>query len=264
MALNTPSNVTITPGNTNLSVSYRTTLSTAANLRLRFTPIVYTDFQIIVNTGQSVAAGTNRNNTFTTTWENALLSSLMRGISYNIGVSVYTANDTSPYRTPSTIVKKPFLIVNSARASNAGFSATDAITIPTNRLNEMIFSTDEINYEGTWHTFPKITLTGRFNFCKLVNPVTGAYIEINDTVPSGEKRILETNPLNVNYGFYKLDSDGKAENLIHKLTEDSNLTNFIFPAANELIRPLAVEAYFFHRDNSTRVDVSFPVRYYGI
>ena len=260
MALSPPTNINlISNTNTSFRFTYQSNLPSAGRLYLFLTPRFYTEFTHELN-GAAVASG-NRNNNVTFQWSNAIFNNVMRGISYNLSIGLKTNDNSSAYVPTGIVVKRPFFQVSDEDIT--GFSIA-SISIPENRTSDSVFSTDEIEYIGSWHSYPKITLVGRFNYCKLVNTGSGAEIGIDTEVSSGHFRVIDTNPLSAQYSIYGGNSLSNLENVEHELTGESNIRDFIFPASNMLKRPLAIEAYFFNRNNTTRMDVSFPIRYYEL
>lgn len=82
------------------------------------------------------------------------------------------------------------LAVAQAAQQNLVFPITFPITFGTNGL--LLVAT--INYPGTWYAYPKITLTGPYNFCTILNVQTGAQIVMSVPLITGQQRIISTTP----------------------------------------------------------------------
>ena len=260
MALAKPTNVTKTVDNASgITVQFRTTTTEAATAVVRFTPRIYKEFY--VDYTESINTGSNTQRTFAMSW-NTDLSKLMRGITYNVSVFLKSGITESSKATPGITTKKPFPTVTTGGHNSPGFTIS-SITIPSNRVSEKVLSTDEIKYEGTWHAYPRITIEGPFNYCKVVNTATGVGIAINAAVAANEYRVIETDPRKSDWGIQGGTSLTNLSDKIGDLTEDSNIQKFYFPASNELTRPLALEAYFFNRNNNTTLSVEYYTRIYG-
>lgn len=58
-------------------------------------------------------------------------------------------------------------------------------------------STGQFLYEGTWETYPVITLGGPYTSAQIVNAVTGATIYMIEPVSNGESRVISLEPGNI-------------------------------------------------------------------
>lgn len=261
MALSSPTNIRETSRDgTDIRLSLRTTSSTAPTLVMTFVPVVYRHFSVVVE--QDLTAGTNQGHSLTLEWDDEL-EGLQRGITYELHMSIQTASDKSPTVDSGITVLRPFPIVTSTNRLSPGFSASSQ-DIPDIRVSDQIFSTDELAYTGTWHTYPRIVLKGRFNYCKMVNTATGTALEIDAIVASNHVRVIETNPRSGQYGLYGGETLNDLEHLPGDLGDVTDIRNFFIPARNMLTRPAAIEVYFFHRDSNTAVTVSYPDVYYAL
>ena len=226
----------------------------------RFTPTIYSSFVFTVDSDSSLLHSNNPTHSFSLLYNN-FPSAFMRGISYNLDIALKTDGviNTDFASYGSNPVK-----VNIRRVVGTRPFSIGTVAIPSNRIGESIFSTDQIEYPGTWTSFPRITLTGRFNYCRLVNTATGASVGMEGTVASGEYRVLETDVRKDDYGWYGGADLDDLEDRIYELEDDSDIRNFVLRPQNELVRPMAIEVYVFHRDGSTSCRVEYPVRYYGL
>ena len=263
MALVSPANIAeVSNTSSSFRFTFRSTLSTAGNLYLLLTPKIYTDFDIELE-ANSISAGNNQHRDFTFQWSNSLFTDVMRGISYNLSIALKTASDSSAYVATGMTVKRPYFATAINTADTPGFSITDAF-LPANRVSDQVFSTDELEYVGTWHSYPRITLTGKFNYCKLVNTGTGAQIGIDSVVESNHIRVVETDPLSKQYGLWGGADEDNLVNKSGELGSESNIRDFFIPASNVLPRPMAIEAYFYNRNSDTNVEISYPIKYFAL
>lgn len=264
MTIKNPANiVVISNTSTGFSFRFSSTLTSAARLHLLLTPSIYKDFSLIIDAA-SISSGNNQNNVINLQWSNTIFDSVMRGISYGVSIRLYRSNsDVSEYVPVGIIVKRPFDDTVTGDHLSPGFSIS-GIGIAPNRISDRIFSTDELEYPGTWRTYPRVVLTGQFNYCKLVNTATGAQVEMNSEVASNYIRVLETNPRHAQYGLYGGADEDSLEYTGMELTRLSNIRNFIFPSSNVLVRPMAIEAYFYNRNVHTALSVTYPVCYFEL
>lgn len=263
MALSAPTNITEQSNTaTSFRITFRSSLSAAGRLYLLLTPKVYKEFPVEIN-AVAVSSGTNRNNDVTLLWSNAIFDSVMRGITYNLSIALKTDDDTSTYVATGIELKRSFFATTMSTADAPGFSIS-AATLPETRVSDTVFSTDEIEYIGNWHSYPKITLTGQFNYCKLVNTGTGAQVGMDSEVESGHVRVLETDPLKEQYGLWGGSDVDNLTNRESELDDETNIRNFIIHASNMLPRPMAIESYFYNRDSMTNIAVEFAIRYYEL
>ena len=263
MALQSPSNIAeVSNTDTSFRFTFRSTLSANARLYLLLTPKVYKEFTVEIDAAQ-VTSGNNQNNDVTLMWSNSIFDDVMRGISYDLSIGLQTTSDRSPYVDAGITLSRPFFATDMDDASAPGFSIAN-ISIPANRVSDSVFSTGELEYIGTWHTYPRIVLTGKFNYCKIVNTGSGAQIAMTSEVAADTLRVLDTNPLSTQYGLWGGDDEDSLIDYSDELEREANIRDFIIPASNILRRPMAIEAYFYNRDSNTQLDVSYPVRYFEL
>ena len=248
-----------TLNDTSTSIALRSPATGSVTFIFRFTPRVYSNFYV-----EATKTATVENNspyTYQLAWATDL-SEMLSGIAYNLSVAARMGNETSSYASTTINNTKPFPTVTLLNNETPGFSA-GTVNVLDNRIGEKIFSTGEIPYEGTWRSYPKITIRGRYSYCIIMNTSTGAFVELTGLVQNGHRRVIDVNPRSTQWGVYGGTSEENLTNRISELSERSNLRDFIFPAPNELERPLAIEAYMFHRDNNTSISVQYNTKMYG-
>jgi len=131
------------------------------------------------------------------------------------------------------------------------------ITFPISFGSSGVFINNEINYEGTWKSYPKITINGPYTTCTITNVATGAVIRLIEPILSTNTRIIDlTDPVN---GFTIVDEYGN--NKFNEVNVGSNFTNFyLAPDEDNEIQ------FSFLGGNDTHTDASIQYyeRYLGI
>lgn len=97
------------------------------------------------------------------------------------------------------------------------FPITFPITFGT---SDEFLSTGVINYEGTWKSYPTITLTGPYTRAVIVNVTTGVTIFMSVAILAGEQRIINLTP-----GQQSI-TDANGNNKFSDLGVGTNLINF--------------------------------------
>lgn len=251
----------------NMEVNFNTSFRGEATIVVTFTPSIYKEFVCTIEHSHTVSADENM---IEVALEDAT-PEVMRGIDYIIGVSIKSSTDQSPFAYQEDTVEIPFPF-----ASSTVFGFYGGVTIRANRISDKVFSTGELEYTGTWFSFPKITLSGPFNFCKILNTGTMAVIEIEEVVEEGHIRILETDPRKEQFGLWGGEDADNLRNTTHGLLPASDIRNFTFPPSNLLVRPLSLQVYFYGREqrdgsgnfemgvSKTKMEVEYGIRYWGI
>ena len=264
LLLNSPTNIAVSNLTaTGMRVTLDATVSGTTFAVIRFTPKVYANFSLTVE--ERLASGDNPDNhSIDLTFSSDDFANLMRGVSYNLFIAVRRDDDgaQSQFVQHSSTVKIPFPILSVSTLSSAFSIST--VSVPGLFMLDYIFSTDEIPYKGTSVSFPKIVLHGRFNYCKLVNTTTGAQIGIEGRVAPGQIRVLQTDPRHPQNGLYGGSDEENLSDKVEELTDESDISRFVLLPENLLVRPLAIEVYFFNRDSYTTFSLSYSTRYYGI
>lgn len=97
------------------------------------------------------------------------------------------------------------------------FPITFPITFGT---SDRWLTTGAITYEGTWRSYPTITLTGPYTRVQIKNVTTGVVINLNTAIIAGETRIITLTP-----GAQSI-VDGNGVNKFAELGPGSDLINF--------------------------------------
>lgn len=97
------------------------------------------------------------------------------------------------------------------------FPITFPITFGT---SDEYLSTGIINYQGTWKSYPIITLTGPYTRAVITNQTTGISIFMGVTIGAGEQRIINLTP-----GEQSI-TDASGNNKFSDLGVGANLINF--------------------------------------
>ncbi len=134
--------------------------------------------------------------------------------------------------------------------------AVDLIRFTSDNL---VLSTGEIAYAGTWKTYPVVRLTGPYTTARLYNVVTGATITLNRALGSAHQRVLDLTPGNLSV----TDEDGG--NRFGDVDPGSNLVDFAIlpePEAPDGINELQVTLV--DGSASSAIEISFNARYFGV
>lgn len=124
---------------------------------------------------------------------------------------------------------------------------------------EDINITQNVNYVGTWLSYPIIEITGPLDNPRVDNLTTGEFVELDFNVPAG--RVVT---IDMRYGF-KTVTDDLGVNLIGTLTTDSDLATFHIAPNPEA--PGGVNEIRFSGNNAnanSQMVLRFFTRYFGI
>ena len=102
------------------------------------------------------------------------------------------------------------------------------ITFPiTFGIAGVAFTTGDLNYQGSWKSYPKITLTGPYTTATLRLINTDISIQLLSAIVIGQKRILDTDPSRISL----VDELGNSR--FNELSLPSNILDFFIPASPE-------------------------------
>lgn len=129
-------------------------------------------------------------------------------------------------------------------------------------LEGSVYLTGDLLYDGTWRSFPTITLVGPYSSATIENLATGVTILLSTTIQQGEERIITLSE----EGFTIVDQDGV--NRFNELQAGSNLIGLSIKPESELpegapaqqIKITLVSA----EDGISSATVTFFTRYFGI
>ena len=126
-------------------------------------------------------------------------------------------------------------------------------------LGGNLYTTGALTYNGTWETYPIITLTGAYTLAIITNTFNGVTIIMNAVIAGGVKRILTLDPNNLSI----VDGDGVSK--ITELGQDSNLLDFtILPTEVKNGVAQAIDVRLEASDGSSAFKLEYNERYYGI
>lgn len=126
-------------------------------------------------------------------------------------------------------------------------------------LNGLQFNTT-ITYNGTWVSYPIITLTGPYNSATLLNVETGVMMSLNVAIAAGEQRIITLTPSALSI------VDGTGADKFGDLGPDSDLVDFNIrphpevPGGVQTIQAIILGG----TAGQTAVSISYYERYYAI
>lgn len=133
------------------------------------------------------------------------------------------------------------------------------ITFPIFFGTSIINDTLDVTYNGTWLTYPTITITGPLNGPVIENLSTDETIEINYDVPAGD-----TITIDLNYGV-KTVVNTAGTNLIGTVTADSDLATFHIAPDPEVSGGInQLRASGSNADANTAVAITWFDKYIGI
>lgn len=121
-----------------------------------------------------------------------------------------------------------------------------------------IFNTGALNYNGSWRSYPIITLQGPYTSCSitLVNKAVG--FSLLTEISSIEQRIIDTDPANLSI----VDQDGNSK--FDELSLPSNLRDFYIPAypdgALEQIKVTMINGSI----GTSSINIQYKENYLGI
>jgi hypothetical protein len=120
---------------------------------------------------------------------------------------------------------------------------------------------EDVNYAGTWLSYPQIVVTGPLENLVITNTTTDKRLELTYDIPVGEVVTIETA-----YGEKSITNDDvPSVNLIGALTDDSDLANFYLapdPEAPSGVNHFMIEGA--GASPATVVALSYFTRYIGI
>lgn len=120
-------------------------------------------------------------------------------------------------------------VVENAPAASVDTDLVFPITFPIVFGSDgAIFITGDLAYEGTWRSYPTITIQGPYSTCRLENTATGAVITLLVSIGVTEQRIITLSE----EGFSLVDGVGTSK--FNELGEGSNLVGFDIRPDSEL------------------------------
>ncbi len=126
--------------------------------------------------------------------------------------------------------------------------------------SSLISQTFNVNYPGTWKTFPRIIIVGPLDNFRIDNLTTGEHIELTFNIPPGRTVTIDLR------SGRKTVVDDLGTNLIGTVTADSQLGTFHIAAAPEA--PLGVNQFRITgvsaEEGTSQVTLEWLNRYYGI
>ena len=121
-------------------------------------------------------------------------------------------------------------IIDNAPSASVDTDLVFPITFPITFGTEgTVFTTADLTYEGTWRSYPTITIQGPYSTCRLENTGSGAVITLLVPIASTEQRIITLSE----EGFSVVDGIGVSK--FNELGEGSNLIGFDIRPESELV-----------------------------
>lgn len=122
-----------------------------------------------------------------------------------------------------------------------------------------VFSTGDLNYQGTWRAYPKITITGGFSQATITNTGTNIELILINNIGDGDQRIIEFNP---DIGRSIVDASGV--NKLSDLSVNSNMVDFYIAPSSEITTTQKINVTLTGITGSSNVSIQYYTRYYGI
>lgn len=147
--------------------------------------------------------------------------------------------------------------LSSAVQTQLVFPITFSISFGT---SDIYLTTGLITYQGTWETFPIITLTGPYTRAVITNQQTGAMITMSVAILAGESRIIDLTP-----GSQSI-TDSSGNNKFSDLGVGANLVGFVIAPDPEVaggIQEITVQLVNGTNGVSTAT-ISYYERYFAL
>lgn len=150
-------------------------------------------------------------------------------------------------------------VVNASASSDLVFPITFPIRFGVS--NSGVSSSFTITYDGTWISYPTITLTGPYTRVTISNQTTGARIGLSVGIGAGETRVID-----LTSGDQSI-VDGSGNNKFSDLDPSSNLIDFGIlpdPQAEDGINLITIEMVDGVQASGSSASMTYKVRYFGI
>ncbi len=100
------------------------------------------------------------------------------------------------------------------------------ITFPiTFGISGTVFASEVLDYQGSWKTYPKITIAGPYTTATLRLLQKGTFVQLGTELSAGESREINFDPSNI----YVIDEDGNSR--FDELSLPTNFVNFFIEPA---------------------------------
>lgn len=120
-------------------------------------------------------------------------------------------------------------------------------------------TTGTITYDGTWRSYPTITLTGPYTRVQIKNITTGAIINLNTAIVVGETRIITLTP-----GAQTI-TDASGNNRFSELGPGSDLINFNLRPNPEVANgQQEITAQFINGTTDSTMLLTYYERYFAL
>ena len=160
---------------------------------------------------------------------------------------------------PDPTFYDPTVLDVSASLAVAPLELEFPITFPIEFGDSLISDTSNVNYLGTWLTYPTIVITGPVSGFQITNTATGEVITLSHEIPAGD-----TVTISLQYGDKSVENSA-GTNLIGSILPDSDLATFHIapePEAAGGVNPINIIGA--GAGGATQIDVTYKTRYIGI
>jgi len=176
---------------------------------------------------------------------------------YNEGRNDGTIVEDIQLTAYDPIWRKSPIVTTGSIVPDVDTSLIFPITFPITFGTSGVAITQNLTYNGTWRSYPKITLKGPYTTCLIENAATGSSIFLIEPILSSEYRIIDlTNPVS---GFTVEDLNGN--NKFSEVNIGSNFTNFYLEP--EVDNNITI-TFLSGNDTDTRATIQYYERYLGI
>lgn len=123
-----------------------------------------------------------------------------------------------------------------------------------------IYLTEDLEYDGTWRSYPKITIQGAYSSATLENIGTGVNFQLGVAIGAGETRTITLSE----EGFMIVDQDGV--NRFNELVSGANLVGFnIRPNSEIAVGTIQrLKATLINGSDESSVVFEYSTKYFGI
>lgn len=160
---------------------------------------------------------------------------------------------------PDPTFYDPTILSISASLAVAPLELEFPATFPIDFGDSLISDTGNINYLGTWLTYPTIVITGPVSGFRITNTATGEVITLSHAIPAGD-----TVTISLQYGDKSVE-DAAGTSLIGSILPESDLATFHVapePEAAGGVNPINIIGA--GAGAATQINVSYNTRYIGI
>lgn len=178
---------------------------------------------------------------------------------------VYTYAKSGTYSVALTAIDSAgtSTIANEITASRPGellesWSLPFTVPIVFNGLGEP-FETGNLNYNGSWHTYPKITIMGPYSGARILNKGTGVAFSLPVGIPSGQTRIISYDIGSFSWSITDADGNDK----FYESEPNSPFVKFSIQPRNLIKNRQSISVRLNNIGPTTSVQIEYHVAEFG-